>query len=125
MKDYIFYTVHYAATAITGHVPLMRMFSPLPSAEQTNITFRSNSYGGGRGFFMLVIQSNFSCTNCRARPGGTASALPWVAVPRLSGCPAQQGPTGLQGAPGRKGRGATSCVSRFLIQVHTLSMGHL
>ena len=103
----------------------MRMFSPLPSAEQTNITFRSNSYGGGRGFFMLVIQSNV-CTNCRARPdSGTASALPWVSVPRLSGCPAQQGPTGLQGAPGRKGRGATSCVSRFLILVHTLSMGHL
>ena len=73
---------------------------------------------------MLVIQSNFSCPTCRARPGsGTASALPWVSVPRLPGCPAQKGPTGLQGAPGRKGRGATSCVSRFLIHAHTLSHG--
>ena len=93
--------------------------SPLPSAHQTNITFRSNSWGVGRGFFVLAVRTLLACSTCGPRGDGRRTTLPLVRVPPPRGCPIRinpKGVDGLRGPPGRNSRAASQCVSCLLIQ---------
>ena len=93
--------------------------STLPSAHQTNITFRSNSWGVGRGFFVLAVRTLLACSTCGSRGDGRRTTLPLVRVPPPRGCSIRinpKGVDGLRGPPGRNSRAASQCVSCLLIQ---------
>ena len=110
------YKSHYLHTYVQSRT---HSFSPLPSAHQTNITFRSNSWGVGRGFFVLAIRNLVTCSNCGPSGDGRRTTLPRVTVPALRGCSIRVNPNGvdgLQGLPGRNSRAASQCVSCLLIQ---------
>ena len=88
--------------------------SPLPSAHQTNITFRSNSWGVGRGFFVLAVRTLLACSTCGPRGDGRRTTLPLAPVPPQRGCSIginPKGVDGLRGPPGRNSRAASRCVS--------------
>ena len=99
------------------------IFSLLPLAEQTNITFRSGFQGSGSGFFMLVVWFELarSCPTCRTASRNLPTLL-CVSVSRLPGC--LSGCNGLQGPPGRNRRATSSCMSCLVIQCILYSQMH-
>ena len=89
-------------------------FSPLPSAEQTNITFRSNSLQGtGSGFFLVAFQSELVCSTCRTL-NGQLPTRSRVSMPRVPGCS-----TKLVQLGGLKLPRKNNCVSCLSIQAGT------